>query len=322
MHRFLAGFLFSLTTAFLWGVLPVALKELLTGMDAPTVVWYRFLVAASLLLGWLLVQHVQKGQQDMLHRLRRASPVTLGLLLLAGLGLCGNYYWFSVSLNYVNAETSETVMQLSTLFLILGGVVFFKEPFLPVQKLGTLLIIGGLGLFFHDRLAELFTLDSREMRGVLIVILSAVAWTLYALLQKQLHRHFGSVQILLVIYLIAVIVLLPFITPGMLLQLDGMHLALLAFCCLNTLVAYGSFAEALKCWDASKVSATLALAPLFTIGSLKLIVCVNPDYPFSDRLSLLSVLGAAVLVLGSVLTALMPALKKPPPRRAAEESGL
>jgi hypothetical protein len=52
----------------------------------------------------------------------------------------------------------------------------------------------------------------------------------------------------------------------------------------------------------------LALAPLFTIGSLKLIVLLFPDYAFSDRLSLLSILGAGCLVAGSVLTALVPLL--------------
>jgi len=75
---------------------------------------------------------------------------------------------------------------------------------------------------------------------------------------------------------------------------------------LNTIVAYGCFAEALNCWDASKVSAVLALAPLFTIGSLKLVVFFQPDYAFSDRLGMLSLFGACLLVLGSALTALMP----------------
>ena len=40
------GFILSLITAFMWGVLPIALKELLKGMDASTIVWYRFLFAA------------------------------------------------------------------------------------------------------------------------------------------------------------------------------------------------------------------------------------------------------------------------------------
>ena len=85
---------------------------------------------------------------------------------------------------------------------------------------------------------------------------------------------------------------------------------LLAFCCLNTIVAYGCFAEALNLWDASKVSAVLALAPLFTIGTLKLIVFINPDYAFSDRLSWLSIFGALLLIIGSALTALIPVFQQ------------
>ncbi|MCG8435597.1 MAG: EamA family transporter, partial [Gammaproteobacteria bacterium] len=91
----------------------------------------------------------------------------------------------------------------------------------------------------------------------------------------------------------------------------------LVFCCANTLIAYGSFAEALNLWDASKVSATLALAPLFTIGTLKLIVFINPDYAFSDRLNWLSVFGAILLIIGSALTALMPVISQR--RRAARD---
>ena len=106
----------------------------------------------------------------------------------------------------------------------------------------------------------------------------------------------------------SVIVLLPFISPNLLLQLTGFQLFLLSFCCINTLVAYGCFTEALNCWEASKVSAVLALAPLFTIVGLKVIVFSNPEYAYSDRLSVLSIIGAMLLVLGSMLTALMPIL--------------
>jgi len=54
----------------------------------------------------------------------------------------------------------------------------------------------------------------------------------------------------------------------------------------------------------------LALAPLFTIATLKVIVIINPDYAFTDRLSNLSVLGAVLLMVGSALTALMPILQQ------------
>ena len=295
----LKGFVLSLIAAIMWGMLPVALKEVLSGMDATTIVWYRFFVAGIALWIWL-------AATKQLPRLRSAARRTQGFLLIASVGLCANYFFFSYSLNFVNGETSEAVIQLSTLFLILGGVIIYKEPFLAIQKFGTALILVGLLLFFNERLFELGSLESSQTLGVIIVVAAAITWALYALLQKQLLKDYTPVQILSVIYAFSVVVLLPLVTPSILFSLSPLQFALLAFCCLNTVVAYGCFAEAMNCWDASKVSAVLALAPLFTIATLKLTVALVPDYAFSDRLGLLSLAGAGLLVIGSVLTALVP----------------
>ena len=304
------GFFLSLIAAAMWGMLPVALKELLSGMDAITIVWYRFIVAAAVLLPWLAFKQQLPNLIAVGWRIR-------WYLVIAAVGLSCNYYLFNYSLNFINGETTEAVIQMTTLFLILGGVVFYKEPFIGVQKLGTLLIIAGLALFFNERLVDMTSLENMETIGVLIVFVSAVAWTVYALLQKKLLESFSSVQILFFIYSFSFLVLLPFVTPGSALQLTPIQMALLGFCCLNTLVAYGCFAEALNLWDASKVSAVLALAPLFTISSLKLTVYFYPAYEFSDRLSLLSIIGALLLVAGSVLTALIPAIYQRSRERAA-----
>ncbi len=301
--RHTAGFLLSLIAAMLWGVLPVALKELLAGMDATTIVWYRFLVAGLVLFMWLAFH-------NKLPAVFRQTRQVRWFLVFAAIGLCINYFLFSYSLNFVNGETSEAVIQLTTLFLILGGVIVYKESFFAVQKFGTLLIVLGLLLFFNDRLSEFDNLENRETTGVIIVVFAAISWTVYALLQKQLLSSFSSVQILFLIYAFSIVVLLPFISPLSLFQLTQFQFFLLLFCCVNTLVAYGCFAEALNCWDASKVSAVLALAPLFTIGSLKLVVYFLPEYQFSDRLTLLSLIGALLLVVGSVLTALMPVFQQ------------
>ena len=301
--RHAAGFFLSLVAAMLWGVLPIALKELLAGMDAVTIVWYRFFVAGIVLLVWL-------GMRRNLPSLFIQNTQTKWFLVLAATGLVINYFLFSYSLNFVNGETSEAVIQLTTLFLILGGVFVYREPFFAVQKIGTVLIMLGLLLFFNERLSKLTNLENRETIGVIVVIFAAITWTVYALLQKQLLVKFSSVQILFMIYMFSIFVLLPFISPLSFFELTEMQFYLLLFCCLNTIVAYGCFAEALNCWDASKVSAVLALAPLFTIGSLKLVVFFQPDYAFSDRLSMLSLFGAFLLVVGSVLTALMPVFQQ------------
>ncbi len=231
-------------------------------------------------------------------------------LLIATIGLCFNYFFFTYSLYFVNGETSEAVIQLSTLFLILGGVLIYKETFIPLQKVGACLCWCWVcSCSFNERLKEFIYFSNRETIGVLVLVIAAITWTVYALFQKQLLVKFSSVQILFLIYLLSALILLPFASPLSIFQLSQMEIFLLLFCCLNTLIAYGCFAEALNCWDASKVSAVLTLAPLFTIASLKILVIFYPSYQFTDRLGLLSIIGALLLVIGSILTALAPAIK-------------
>ena len=123
-----------------------------------------------------------------------------------------------MSLNYLNAESTEAVIQLTTLFLLLGGIVVFREPFVLWQKIGAILMVSGLVLFFNDRWAELTGGTSQIGLGVLIVVISAMAWVVYALLQKHLLQQFNSVQILIVLYTLSAILLLPLASPGVLLQ--------------------------------------------------------------------------------------------------------
>ncbi|MBL4572798.1 MAG: EamA family transporter, partial [Gammaproteobacteria bacterium] len=78
------GFFLSLTAAMLWGMLPVALKELLAGMDAITIVWYRFFVAGVVLFAWLAFQG--KLPQPL-----RQGVQIKWFLLFAAVGLCINY---------------------------------------------------------------------------------------------------------------------------------------------------------------------------------------------------------------------------------------
>ena len=98
-----------------------------------------------------------------------------------------------------------------------------------------------------------------------------MSWAIYGLAQKQLQRHFTAQQVLFMIYVGATVLLLPTATPSEIAGLDGLQLGMFAFCCANTLVAYGAFVEALYYWDVSRVSAVIATAPLFTLGAMWLV---------------------------------------------------
>ena len=133
-----------------------------------------------------------------------------------------------------------------------------------------------------------------------MISLAAVCWTGYAIMQKILLQEFTSEETMLAIYWLGTLVFLPFCDFSTLGQLTGMQWALLAFCGLNTIIAYGSFAEALVHIEASRVSATIALTPLLTVGIVQLIpmegITVEP-------LGVFSLLGAVLVVSGSITTA-------------------
>jgi drug/metabolite transporter (DMT)-like permease len=253
------GFGLAMATVFLWGLLAVTIKLLLTGgMDAYTITWYR-LTTAAVVLGLF---QARRGQ---LPRLGALGGRGWGLLSLAMLGLLGNYVLFAVALNYVPPTTAQVVIQLAPILLLVGSLVIFRETFSAPQVLGVLVLMAGLLLFFNNRLGDLVGLSGREAAGVAMVVVSAIVWAAYALAQKQLLMTLSSVNILLLIYVGGTVLLLPLATPSQILALDGFDLGLLVFGVFNTLAAYGCFAEALEHWQASRVSAVISLTPLVTI---------------------------------------------------------
>ncbi|SDH92596.1 DMT family transporter [Pseudomonas panipatensis] len=299
--RWQLGLFLSLVTAVLWGILPIKLKEVLKVMDPVSVTWFRLVVSGGMLFAWLLV----RGQ---LPRFRPLGKRGGGLVLLAVLGLTGNYVCYLIGLRLLTPGTTQLVIQIAPILLLLGSLFVFKESFSIGQGIGLAVLLGGFGLFFNQRLAELFGSLGDYTLGVLIVLLAAFVWTFYGLAQKQLLTQWTSLQVMMVIYLGCALLLTPWAHPQQALLLSPLQAWLLLACCLNTLVAYGAFAEALAHWEASRVSATLALTPLVTFASVALAASLWPDHVHPESVNGLAYLGALLVVSGSALTALAPSL--------------
>src|SRR5262245_5989788 len=291
------GLALSLTPATLWGILPIALKFLLHGMDAVTIVWWRF--AASVLgLGAFLAW--RKG----LPGLAGAGRAAIGLLALATLTLIGNYVLYLIGLDYVTPSVTQVVIQLAPLMLLVGGVVVFHERFARTQWVGFAILAAGLVLFFNERLPLLLKPAEGLGLGVALTVAAAVAWAVYGLAQKKLLAHFSAQQVLWMIYVGAVVLLLPASAPGEIRGLDGLQLGMLGFCCVNTLVGHGTFVEALYHWEVSRVSAVIATAPLFTIAGMWAVERFGLGLVAAEGLNGLSVAGALMVVGGSMTCAL------------------
>ena len=292
--RWKLGILLALSTATMWGVLPIALKGVLETLDPLTTTFFRLSLAAVLITPYLLVR------RRLPNRGKLRSPRLFFQLLAAGLLLSGNYGLYIFGLERTSPEAAQVMIQIAPMLLLLAGVFLFKESFSKTQWLGFFAFASGLILFFNHHLGDIFIDLNDYGVGLLMISLAVICWTGYAVMQKILLQEFTSEETMLAIYWLGTLVFLPFCDFSTLGQLTGMQWALLAFCGLNTIIAYGSFAEALLHLEASRVSATIALTPLLTVGIVQLIpmegITVEP-------LGVVSLLGAILVVSGSITTA-------------------
>jgi drug/metabolite transporter (DMT)-like permease len=288
------GFYLSLLTAFMWGVLPIFIKLCLQVMDSATITWYRFAFSGAFI--FLLLTFTRA-----LPAIRKLSFKPLLLVMFAGFALVINYFSNVEALDYIDPETVQVLMQLAPFLLMLGGVFIYQERFSKLELSGAVLLIAGLLVFFNKRFLLLFDSLNSYNNGVWLAVVAALFWAAYALVQKVLLRSLTAKQLTMLIYLLGVVVLLPFTKLSDILQLNSIQAAALLFCCINTIVAYGAFTEALNIWSASKVGAMIALAPLFTFASTAVAEAIMPEYFSATQFDNIAYLGAAMVVIGSIV---------------------
>lgn len=291
------GAILASTTALLWGALPVAMKPLLQVLDPFTIVWLRFSVAAVAVWIWMAPR---------MHRPSRLYFSWRFVLLfsVATLGLAANFVTFNASVQYLSAPASQVVGQMGQVLLILGGVYILREPICIMQKIGFgVLAVGSLS-FFNQHLSDFFRLEGDYFIGVGLGAIGAVSWAGYALINKVLLRELAPSAVMRVIYTGCALVLFPLASPSLLSQMNGLQTLCLLFCCLNTLLAYGAFTEAMARWEVTKVSAMTAMTPLYALLVSELAWRIAPESFPTDRLNMLGIVGAFVAVSGALLIAM------------------
>jgi drug/metabolite transporter (DMT)-like permease len=171
--RWYLGFGLALFTAYMWGVLPVILKGLLGSLDAYTLTWFRFTIATCLLMPVIVHRY---GWQ-----IFRLSKLGWGLVVICVLGATSNYVMYLTGLKHITPGSAQVVIQLAPMFMLLGGLVIFKESFGLRQWFGLGVLVMGIALFFNPRFGDLVVDYSAYDLGVFWVAFSALSAATYAL---------------------------------------------------------------------------------------------------------------------------------------------
>jgi drug/metabolite transporter (DMT)-like permease len=288
---YLRGIILSLITALLWGVLPIFLKITLQGFHTGTIAWFRFFFAfliLAIILQW-------RGHEP-LGILRK--PPWMGIA--GGICLAANYYWVTLGVDLSGPSNMAVLIQTASVFLVLVGVFVFRERLILRQVLGMFIVGVGLFLFFQDQQSRIQ--DAGEYYYAnLLIILAALLWVGYMVSQKFLSRQYGAQSLNLLVYAVAIFTLIGGVEWADFTRAGATAWGALIFCGINTILAYGTLAEAVKYIPLALISVIISLNPLITLWGMKTL----PEIGFAglqpDPVGSLGYFGGGVAVAGVLL---------------------
>jgi drug/metabolite transporter (DMT)-like permease len=286
------GVLYSLLTAVLWGVLPIALKVSTGFSDTFTITWFRF--ATSFF--FLFLYFVISDRKKLLIMVR--PPV---LLVLASVALGLNYLGYILGVTYTTPGSSQVIIQIGPILLGIAGILFFRERIGWKQGVG--FFLAGLGMFFfyRDNLIHLIGSKDTFNQGVFYVVASAIAWVIFATMQKKLVMIYQPLLLNLFIFGFPTLLLTPFVSFSKIGNFSTGEWALMIFLGLNTLFSYGALALALRYVEANKISIIITLNPILTIFLMTLLSWIGVNWIEPEVMTLNGVMAALLVLTGAIL---------------------
>jgi len=304
-YNFKLGLIFATTTVFFWGMLPIALKLAADFIDPVTLTWFRFFVAflISIILQKLSGNLAQFKSLLRLDWLKLTAAACFSMI---------NYISFVYCLDYLSPGPAQLNFQTAPFFLAFGGMLFFKERINALQMSCFATLALGMMLFFQPHLSFTSTDDSQVWMGVLLVQFSALSWACYALIQKSLLAKLSPGNVLLYIYGSGIVIMAPMSDFNYFASMSTGQWSVAVFCAINTLVAYGCFAQAMKYWPTAQVGITVALTPIFSFSFTALVVSLGwwQGLISANPINLLGTIGIVLVVSSVICVQLLPLLDK------------
>jgi len=181
MNTTLKGTIYGIVAAVSYGTNPLGALSLYgEGINANSVLFYRFSLAAIILGGLMLVQ-------------RKSLRVTRKeLSILACLGILFGISSLSLftSFHFIDAGIASTLLFIYPVMVAVIMAVFFREKISIVTFLSILLALGGIALLYqNDGGTPLNTV------GVILVMLSSLTYAIYIIIVNKSSLLMSSVKL-------------------------------------------------------------------------------------------------------------------------------
>jgi drug/metabolite transporter (DMT)-like permease len=279
------GVLLAVCASVLWGTVPIAGTVALRGIGAGALSALRLLLATLFLFALLRWRRTP---------LARPSP----LVLFAAFCLAVNHLAYMWGLDRAGPATSQILIQTAPLFLVALGVAVLGERLRRRQLAGGAVALLGVFLVAWEPGAA----SPRRSTGVLLILLAALGWAVYAAAHSRIGRASRSGPSIMWIFLFTGLFTLPVAAVETARRPDGVQAAAIAYLCVNTVLAYWSFAECVRHIHASVAAVILTLQPVVTMLLLVALNAVDQTRVPYEALTVWKVGGAGLVVTGVAVT--------------------
>jgi drug/metabolite transporter (DMT)-like permease len=276
--------LFAVTV---WGLSFIATKDALVEVRPAVIVFIRQLLGI-LFLAFVIIKQKKSFAVDI-----RKEKWIFALAAIACFHL-----WIQVTgLQWTSASHTGWIIGITPVFMVIMGLIFFKEKITSTQTTG--IVISFLGLLFLVSKGDFTSLDFIKEKGDILIITSSVTWSGYSIASKKATLTLSPVLTTFYLFVIVAIIIAPFtvnqqnISDVVNLSASGWgSILFLGILCSG--VAYTLWAQALSEMDASRVGAFLYIEPFVTFFGSWLLL--NEQITVIMLLSGLIIIGGVILV--------------------------
>lgn len=278
-------------TVLIWGSSWFAITFQIGVVDEVVAVFFRFLLAAVLLIVFCIATN----------RHLRFSLRDHGFMFVQGICLfCVNYVLIYYATAYISSGLVAVAFSTLVILNILNAAIFLKRPIRPVVLLGAVIGLIGIALVFsHELVAAQQTMNTKAILTGLVLVLTA-AYS--ASLGNIISARNQSVGIPVVqanafgTFYGSVILLVYGLVVGAQFDIDWtwpFTASLLYLCVFGTIIAFGAYLSLVGKIGADKAAYAMVLFPIVAL----LISTVFEGFEWSP----LALLGVALVVVGNVV---------------------
>ena len=185
------GFMFVMISAVIFGCMPLAAKVIYAeGCTSVSLVVYRYSISLPVLLVLALREQmkvlkqqpgrpvrsvgtaVYKQRVRALKRRMRLNPIQLRQMLVLSAGFCATTILLFSSYNYISSGSATTIHFSYPVFVILAGVVIFKEKLGAAGKAAVFFCVLGLICFYEPG-------QKGGAQGIFLALASGITYSFY-----------------------------------------------------------------------------------------------------------------------------------------------